>query len=524
MTEETHTEDIAERLGMESLTSVVKDAEECCTYESQRIALVNEPRIIRLGAEYAVVLEEERELAHRLRHAPQPGILRKGRPAAYTWCIVIALTLAGFIFSLIAFDPYRLGWKSYVYSIGIAVVTPYLIDKVLEQWNARKLVRSFAMVAFVAAITSLVLLAVVRGDLLAQQFKTLSPVVLFEDAPAAPTQNDFYGTTLGLLRLTMALLAVAMELGAGLALHDAWPTGGDTGEDWERLRERLALVRRRLFALAEEISTLKNEPGIFAARFWRNFYRAMLTHVSRHAGTKLLLLFLLAFSLGYVRANAQEHVTVVAAVDLTQSVATPGPDGQTDFEKNIAGVTRLLARMPSDSRVVVIGITDTSFAEPYVLLKASIPAEPGYFGERLEAARNELVRAWKARAGQLQPQFRSTDILGALLLAGQLFEQDKNAGRRILLLFSDMRHHTADFDLESPTVVPNSAALEKTHRTAVPVADLRGVQAYVLGVDGAGKTFPYWQSLKEFWAAHFEKSGATLVTYSVLRDLPALAR
>src|ERR1700682_3304934 len=97
MTEETHTEDIAERLGMESLTSVVKDAEECCTYESQRIALVNEPRIIRLGAEYAVVLEEERELAHRLRHAPQPGILRKGRPAAYTWCIVVALPLAGFI-------------------------------------------------------------------------------------------------------------------------------------------------------------------------------------------------------------------------------------------------------------------------------------------------------------------------------------------------------------------------------------------------------------------------------------------
>jgi len=168
MNRELHTEDIAEQLGVEGLTGVVKKAEECCAYECQRIALVNESRINSLRAEYSLMLEEERELMHWLRHAPPPVQCNRKRPAVYTWGVVIALTLAGFIFSLIAFDPFRFAWKSFVYSIGIAVVTPYLVDKVLAQWDARRLVRSFALVAFVAAITSLVLLAVVRGDLLAR--------------------------------------------------------------------------------------------------------------------------------------------------------------------------------------------------------------------------------------------------------------------------------------------------------------------------------------------------------------------
>src|SRR6266567_1905674 len=141
MNREVHTEDIADQLGIEGLTGVVKKAEECCAYECQRIALVNESRINSLRAEYSLMLEEERELINWLRNAPPPILRNRQRPAVYTWGVVIALTLAGFIFSLIAFDPFRFGWKSFIYSIGIAVVTPYLVDKVLTQWDARKLLR-----------------------------------------------------------------------------------------------------------------------------------------------------------------------------------------------------------------------------------------------------------------------------------------------------------------------------------------------------------------------------------------------
>ncbi|HET6844926.1 MAG TPA: hypothetical protein VFK06_25065 [Candidatus Angelobacter sp.] len=523
MNQALHTEDLAEQMAMESLTGVIQKVEACCQHECQRIALVNESRIVGLRAEYAQMLLEERELVNALRHAPPCGMPEhRERPGAYTWSVVIILTIAGFIFSLIAFEPFQVGWKGYLYSLGIAVVTPYLVDKVLVRSDTRRLVRSFALIAFVAAMAGLIFLAIIRGNILAQPFTAQSAVVLFDDAAPPPPQNDFYGATVWLLRATMVLLAVAMELGAGLALYDGWQVRNQTPDNWELLRDRLTAIRRRLMMLPEEMTELKNEPAIFAERFWRNFRRAALAHFPRHGGMKLLLLLLCALPLFHLQLSAQEHIAIVVAVDLTQSVAAPGADGQTDFLKNIAGVTRLLAQVPASSHITILGITDKSFSQPYILLSARVPDDAGYFGERLQSARGQLVRAWKARAAKLKPEFPATDILGALLIAGQLFDQDKNAGRKILIVFSDMRQNTRDLDLESPPAVLNFALLEYTHRKTLPPANLRGVQVYVLGADGAGKSMQYWQSLQEFWAAYFRKSSATLGTYSVLRELPAL--
>lgn len=84
----------------------------------------------------------------------------------------------------------------------------------------------------------------------------------------------------------MALLAVAMELGAGLALHKAWRTTENSGEDWTELRNKLRGVRGQMVALATEMTLLQNEPAIFVARFWRNFYHSMLTHTVRNAMAK----------------------------------------------------------------------------------------------------------------------------------------------------------------------------------------------------------------------------------------------
>ncbi len=36
--------------------------------------------------------------------------------------------------------------------------------------------------------------------------------------------------------------------------------------------------------------------------------------------------------------------------------------------------------------------------QPYILLSATILADAGYFGERLAAARTEIVHAWKTRS------------------------------------------------------------------------------------------------------------------------------
>ncbi|MFZ0320580.1 MAG: hypothetical protein WAL56_15765 [Candidatus Sulfotelmatobacter sp.] len=285
MNRELDAETIGEQLGVEGVGSVVSKVEAYCAYEEQRIGLTNQPRILALRQEGSFLLEEERELTDRLRHAPPPGDIRSRRKrTVYYWGITVVLTIAAFVFSVLCFEPFRVGWKGYLYCLGIAVVTPFLLEQFLEKWNAERLFKGIAAIAFAAALTSLVLLAVIRGDLFAEQMRNTAPVITFDDAqPQAPEQNTFYDETVGSLRLVMALLAVAMELGAGLALHEAWRMGAQSSEDWKILRSRLREVHRLMSGIAEEITTLQNEAPVFAARFWRNFYRAMLTHSVRSA-------------------------------------------------------------------------------------------------------------------------------------------------------------------------------------------------------------------------------------------------
>jgi hypothetical protein len=518
--QELNAENVGAQLGTEGVASVVANIEAYCAHEEQRITLTHQPKIVALQAEASWLLDEERELVDRLRLAPPPGDLRsRRRKAVYYGCVTALLTLAAFVFSLYSFAPFRLGVKASLYCLGIAVVTPFLADRIMERWKAETLIKWLTTFACAAALASLVLLAVVRGNLLAEEIKNAGPVIVLDDAPAQQPQNTFYERTTPLLQLVMALLAVAMELGAGLALHDAWRLGSDSKEDWGKLRKRLAEGRARLAALAFEITTLQLEPQTFNARFWRNFYRAMLTHTVRSAMTKLVVGLLAIPFVAHERAAAQNHTTVVIAVDLTQSVAVVGPDQKSEFEKNIEAVSRLLAQVQADSRVTVIGITDHSFTQPDLLLSATIPADAGYFGERLAAARAELVRAWKTRSSKLQPRYRSTDILGALMLAGQVFDQ-KNAGRKVLVVYSDMRHHTADLDLESPVTPPRFAPLRTSYDPAG--WGLRDAEFYVLGVDGAGKSTTCWRALRQFWTDFLAVSGARLKGYSALRSPPEL--
>lgn len=528
MTPELNTYNIGQTLGVEGVDSVVSKVEQYCAHEERRITLANEPRILSLKAEIAILQDVERTLEERLKHVAPPSDFRnRRRKAAYYWIVTILLAVAGFVFSLLSFDPYRLGWKSYLYCLGIAIVTPFLIEEVIERWNIAALVKTLATVAGVAAVVSLIFLAVIRGDLLSHEVQGTNPVVVSDDAggnPPPQRQNDFYTETLVLLRLAMALLAVALELGAGLALHRAWRTTEVSADDWKTLRGELRNVRGQMVALATEMTALRNEPAIFVARFWRNFYHAMLTHTARNALAKLLVgALLVVMPIFHGRATAEEKVIIVAAIDLSQSVGSAGPDQKTDFQKNVAGITRLLGEVPVSSRVVVLGITDKSFAQPYLLLSARVADDPGYFGERLEAAHRELVAMWKRRSASLQPEFKYTDIMGALLIAGQFFDESPKTSRKILVIFSDMRHHTTDVDLESGALVPDFESARKQSR-AMPVANLRGVEVYALGVDGAGKTVQHWQSLEVFWSQYFRSGGATLRSYSPLRESYSLPK
>jgi hypothetical protein len=104
--------------------------------------------------------------------------------------------------------------------------------------------------------------------------------------------------------------------------------------------------------------------------------------------------------------------------------------------------------------------------------------------------------------------------MGALLLAGQMFDQQPQAGHKTLVIYSDMRNSTSELNLEGTKVVP-TISTNNGHR--IPTASLTGVQVFVFGVDGAGKSTTLWQGLHAFWVEYFHASGTRLTQYTLLR-------
>jgi len=519
---EVDVESVAEQVGGRGVDKLVTDAERICIYEARRIALENESAIIRLQAEGAIQLSEETRIADRLRLAPPSG----GRQRLfwrqlYYWAVVAILAVTGFFSTLLSFAPFQLGWMSWLVSAGMAVLTPFLVDRLLENPGMERVLKVLTGVAAAASLASLMLLALIRGDLLAQQIREseASAVVIdgAETQPASP--NTFYDRATVLLCAALLLMAFATETGGGLVLHEAWRSSSDDSEDWARLRRERIEVRWRMAEIASEITKLRNEPDIFAACFWRDFYRALLLNATRSAMTKLLIVFAALLVLAVPRVRAEDRLNLVIAIDLTRSVAATGPDCRSDFEKNVEGVTRLLGQIPAGSRLTVIGITDHSFAEPYILMSATVPDEPGYFGERLNAARGKIVRVWTERTAHLTPSFQQTDIFGALELASQLFAQQPDVGRKELVVFSDMRESAPCLDLERVKLVP---AFHATANKCGEMPLLRNVQVYVAGADGAGKSMAYWQSLRSFWTDYLDRAGAILAGFTVLREVDRL--
>ncbi len=511
--------------GAEGVDELVGRAEAVATWERQRIELSNESPLVAKRAEYVEALEEERELKTRLaRLSPVSDSKTRRRRIAMHWIVATVLIISGFLLALLTLEPYRLGLKGAVYCIGIALTVPVLVEMVLDSFASDTFRKVVMAVACLGGLTSMILLATIRGNLLMQQIRqnSVSATIEGDEPQKSATQNNFYEDTVPLLQYVMGLLAFSMELGAGLAAHEA-ERMSNTGEgEYETLKANLRATHDHLAGLAREIVRLQNEAPVFVARFWRDFYWSMFKGTLRNAAKRFVLPSLVVLSILCSQARwTPEAIDLVVAVDLTKSVDRKGPDGQTAFAKNIEAVTRLLGRLPAGSQVTVLGITSNSFAQPYVILKASLRTDAGYFGEKLTSGRQEIVRAWKKRSAQLQPEFMQTDIFGALILAGELFAEHTDSQRRILVIYSDMEQATKDMNLEPQNKPRRKSIITEIERSPF-VAHLQDVEVYCRGVHAPNEQPAHWKELREFWEIYFRNAGGKLKSYSAFRDAQEL--
>ena len=516
-------------LGDHGVGQLIDRAGSYCSCERQRIEAENGPKIAAAREE---LVQVERELDHvrdEVAKLPPEGDLRsRRRRALFEWVLAGVLVVAGFGFSLAALEPFQLGWKGLIYSLGLALIVPYSIDMVLQHWGHRQsFLRTLAILTALLAILAMVSLALIRTHLFAEQLQQAKPVVVIEgegQPPEPQPVNTFYKKTQLLLSIFMVLAALGMEINAGVAVYNARRLGAEIPANADELRHRFKELERQKVSVVHNIKALEQEPQAFVNRFWGDFHKALVKGGVHSTTVKMWTFLLFAVFLFCGRSVfAREPVNLVVAVDLSASVATAsGVDNKTEMEKDLAAVSRLLASAPAGSRITVIGVNDRSFSEPYVLLSAQLDANEGYFHERIANARHELLRAWQKRCATLVSRSQQTDLLGALIVASQLFHSQ--TGRtNMLVILSDMRHDTRSLNLARFPQVPAGATLRRI-QAAHLVADLKGVEVYALGVDGAGKTVAYWDSLRNFWTAYFREAGADLRAYSILREVPELAR
>jgi hypothetical protein len=336
-----------EEFGRKAMQEAIAKAEAYCNHETQRIALQCQSRIAALQAELARLSDAEQTLQQRLHRALPAGDAKdRKRKTTYYWIVTLALTVAGFFFSLLAFAPYQLGWKSYLYCAGIALIAPFCVDKFLETWSSPRLMKMLATVACLAALASLILLSLIRGDVLAQQIKAVSPVVIFagERPQTPPPETGFYDKTVCLLRLVMALLAFSMEIGAGIALYEARRYSTNVGEDSGLLTQELNAIRERMVGKLQDLRNAQNAPAMFRNQFWCDFYRSLSDGLSRTALVKVASVVLCFALLAAPHARAAENLNLVIALDLTKSVAVGAPGQRQEFQKNVEAVGETLAR------------------------------------------------------------------------------------------------------------------------------------------------------------------------------------
>lgn len=422
----------------------------------------------------------------------------------------VILTLVSCAFFVFTWQPFQTKWIAYLLSIGFVGATIYCIHLALKSYfESRWLLFGISALCVAFAIFGHVLISLIRGQL----FKELY----------GSSNVGFYSAAVNLLAIALPFMCLALEIGAGIALFSAneklWSTNV---RDYNDLKK----YRKRMIEADSDIERLKNIPEIEELEFTEGAMegerKALARREKRDVEKKLawivplaiLIILFLGLFAGKAFGYETENITVVA-LDLSKSTLSKDGEGETEFEKNLRGVEDVLKNVQPSTRVVVIGITASSFSTPRIFLDIEIPRKPGFFKEKLKEAREKLSSEWQEKSSQLRADHVKSDLFGAIALASHLTNGKSNAR---LIMFSDLRHNAGRFDLESPSRLDHETLLSEAEKQGF-IVSLKGVEIFCFGVHGAGKSFVYWESLRKFWEGFFEKSQGKLKTYSILRRI-----
>jgi hypothetical protein len=216
------TRQIGYRLGAEAIERAADEAQTLCAWEKRRIQKLAAPEETRLRARYQALTEQRRELQNLVWLAPALDVASLRVTRNLYWALAVVLVVASVLFAHMALVPFGLGWETWGFSLAIGLVAAFWTDQTLGECGCKRLLQTICAGALGASLLGLLILAIVRGDILALYLRT----ALASDPGASSgiggeAATGFYASAVWKLQALFALLALAMELASGMAVHRA---------------------------------------------------------------------------------------------------------------------------------------------------------------------------------------------------------------------------------------------------------------------------------------------------------------
>ena len=526
--------DLAYMLGVQAYVKEKEDALTICKLKREELERSVQPDIIGCKAILACRNEKRDQLRQQLRQLPAPSQTISPWMRWYGGTIAFVLWIAGVCFAHLALAPFGLGWYAWIIALAIGIVAPASLDHILVHFDSRRFIRIASIIALFASLVGLAILAILRGDVVSQYLKIAVEGASDSGLGSPESGQTFYQEVTPILKYIFLFMTLGIEISLGLIIFEIRKYALGAEREAAKVTQELQVVEDEMVSLLRHQHELENRGAIFEANFMSLWHQGLLKRLEENS-RQLLGIFALAGLLFSQPSNAAEirwpwdtqeapkaeSLNIIVGIDLSLSVASKSYDGKTQYQKSIEAVSEFVSRLPRGTELKVGAITGQSFTRPYVLLSAKVPSDPGplEFIDQIALGRRKIAGKILKLGSSTEPFAPETDVFGYLVFASsQLRGRD---GRKVLILYSDMRHSAPIVNLEKSRVIDVGRTLKQIKQNHL-LADLNGVDVYIYA-HTLGRDIGYWQNLKSFWTEYFSQASTHLRIYAMTAGVPDLS-